>query len=48
VLRNPDSPDAEGQLQEIQDAASAIGQSIHIVNARGLELAQSGHTNRAP
>jgi len=33
VLRNPDSPDAEGQLQEIQDAASAIGQSIHVVNA---------------
>jgi putative ABC transport system substrate-binding protein len=42
VLRNPDSPDAEGQLQEIQDAASAIGQSIHIVNAsseRDFELA---------
>jgi putative ABC transport system substrate-binding protein len=33
VLRNPDSPDAEGQLQEIQDAARAIGQSIHVVNA---------------
>jgi len=33
VLRNPDSPDAEGQLQEIQDAARAVGQSIHVVNA---------------
>ncbi|HEY7243376.1 MAG TPA: ABC transporter substrate-binding protein [Xanthobacteraceae bacterium] len=42
VLRNPDSPDAEGQLQEIQDAARAIGQSIHVVNAsseRDFELA---------
>jgi putative tryptophan/tyrosine transport system substrate-binding protein len=34
VLRNPDSPDAEGQLQEIQDAARAVGQSIHVVNAK--------------
>ena len=33
VLRNPDSPDAEGQLQEIQHAARSIGQSIHVVNA---------------
>jgi putative ABC transport system substrate-binding protein len=33
VLRNPDSPDAEGQLQETQDAARAVGQSIHVVNA---------------
>jgi putative ABC transport system substrate-binding protein len=33
VLRNPDSPDAEGQLQEIQNAAHSIGQSIQVVNA---------------
>jgi putative ABC transport system substrate-binding protein len=33
VLRNPASPDAEGQLREIQEAARAIGQDFHVVNA---------------
>jgi putative ABC transport system substrate-binding protein len=33
VLRNPASPDAEGQLQEIQEAARVTGQPIYIVNA---------------
>jgi putative tryptophan/tyrosine transport system substrate-binding protein len=33
VLRNPASPDAEGQLQEIQEAARVTGQPIHTVNA---------------
>ena len=33
VLRNPTSPDAEGQLQEIREAARVTGQPIHIVNA---------------
>jgi putative ABC transport system substrate-binding protein len=33
VLRNPASPDAEGQLQEIQEAARITGQAIHVVNA---------------
>src|SRR6516162_11855620 len=35
VLRNPASPDAEGQLEEIQEAARATGQPIHVVNASG-------------
>jgi putative tryptophan/tyrosine transport system substrate-binding protein len=33
VLRNPDSPDAEGQLREIQEAARTIGQPFEIVDA---------------
>ena len=35
VLRNPASPDAEGQLEEIQEAARAVGQPIYVVNASG-------------
>ena len=35
VLRNPASPDAEGQLEEIQEAARVTGQPIHVVNASG-------------
>jgi putative ABC transport system substrate-binding protein len=35
VLRNPASPDAEGQLEEIQEAARAAGQPIYVVNASG-------------
>jgi ABC-type uncharacterized transport system substrate-binding protein len=35
VLCNPASPDAEGQLEEIQEAARATGQPIHVVNASG-------------
>jgi putative ABC transport system substrate-binding protein len=33
VLRNPASPDAEGQLQEIQEAARTIGQQFEIKDA---------------
>jgi putative ABC transport system substrate-binding protein len=33
VLRNPASPDAEGQLQEIREAARVTGQPIDVVNA---------------
>jgi putative ABC transport system substrate-binding protein len=33
VLRNPASPDAEGQLSEVQEAARTIGQQFEIVEA---------------
>lgn len=33
VLRNPASPDATGQLNEIEDAARTLGQQFEIVEA---------------
>jgi putative ABC transport system substrate-binding protein len=33
VLRNPVSPDAEGQLREVEEAAHTIGQQFEIVEA---------------
>jgi putative ABC transport system substrate-binding protein len=33
ALINPDSPEAEPQLRDVQSAARAIGQPIHILNA---------------
>jgi putative ABC transport system substrate-binding protein len=42
VLRNPVSPDAEGQFSEIEEAARTLGQQVQIVEAsseRDLESA---------
>jgi putative tryptophan/tyrosine transport system substrate-binding protein len=42
VLRNPASPDAEGQLSEVEEAARTIGQQVEIVeasSARDFEVA---------
>ena len=42
VLSNPNNPDAEMQVRDVQEAARAAGQPIHIVNAsseRGLDAA---------
>jgi len=44
VLRNPASPDAEGQLQEIREAARVTGQPIHVVNA-SARAAKEATTN---
>jgi putative ABC transport system substrate-binding protein len=33
VLRNPASPDAEGQLSEVEEAARTLGQQIKVVDA---------------
>lgn len=41
VLLNPNFPDAKGQLREVQEAAGAAGQHIHILNASNIQEVDS-------
>src|SRR5262249_47662838 len=44
ILMNPNNPNAEIQLSEIQTAARIIGQEIKIVNARTIREIDAGFT----